>query len=522
MRPAFLRVTFDGADMHDLCADAILVEARIDNAINEHARCTLHYRQTPDKRFPIEDFIGKELTVIAVDAGGAEQNIFVGEVIEVDLNFEISGSYNLRIGGASRTLRMDLTPRHRSYEPAPFRDHLKKVAGFTGLEMADTASRPELDSEGGMLQIGETDFEFFRRFADLLGCAFRPTARGLHLFDAFTDGGCSVEWRAEGGLLDFRLVGRLAPREFRGWIYDRKESTSHVENRKVTPPAFGTAAPLIDAAESASGQDQWLGELVDPLLARNKSGLEAVLDLEAKRAAQSRVYARGVSREASIIMGNKVTINGPIEAAGDWGVLSVTHHWRSDGYTNEFIASPFTSPMQWNRPVRRPWTGLLVARVTRLGAGGKVGRVQVQFPWAEGEPWLWVNFMTPNAGPDRGIYFSPEVGDEVLIGFEFGDTTRPILVGSLWNGVHPPPAAAVHGDEYASNDVKRIVTKSGNRLVLDDKEGKETIVLATPQHVRVSLFDEGSKLLLHCDGDIHINAGGTIHMKCSQFLREIG
>ncbi len=522
MRPAFLKVTFDDTNMHDLCRDAILEEARIDYALNTHARCTLRYRQTPDQRFPVEDLIGKELAVIAVDAAGAELKIFVGEAIEVELDFELSGSYNLLVKGASRTLRMDLTRRHRSYPPAPWREQLQKAASFSGLSFACDASRPELDAEGGLLQIGETDFEFFRRFADIAGCAFRATAGGVHLLDHFMDGGSTVEWRAEGGLLDFRLIGRLAPSEYSGWIYDRKNSTSHVEHRKVTPPTFGSAAALIDAAVNASQRDQWRGELVDPLLARNKKGLEAVLDLEAKRAAQSRVCARGVSREASITAGNKVTINGPIETAGDWGVLSVVHYWRNDGYTNEFIASPFTDPIAWERPERRPWTGMLVARVTRVGGSGKQGRVEVQFPWASGEPWFWVNFLSPNAGPNRGVYFSPEVGDEVLIGFEFGDTTRPIIVGSLWNGVHPPPAAAVHGDEYGSNDVKRIVTKSGNRLVLDDKEGKETVVLATPEHVRVSLFEEGARLLLQCDGDIHINASGTVHMKCKQFLREIG
>lgn len=522
MRPAFLKVTFDGADIHDLCRDAILEEARIDYALNSHARCTVRYRQTPDQRFPIEDLLGKELAVIAVDADGAELKIFAGEAIEVELDFELSGAYNLRIGGASRTLRMDLTPRHRSYPPASLRDQLKKAAGFSGLDYLENASRQELDSEGGLLQIGETDFEFFHRFADLCGCAFRATANGINLLDHFVDGGCTVEWRAEGGLLDLRLTGRLAPSEYRGWVYDRKQSTSHVETRKVTPSKYGPAAALIDAAVNASQRDNWRGELTDPLLARDQKGLEAVLDLEARRAAQSRVFARGVSREASITAGNKVTINGPIEMAGDWGVLSVTHHWRNDGYTNEFIATPFTEPLNWQRPQRRPWTGTLVARVTKLGESGKTGRVQVQFPWADGEPWIWVNFLTPNAGPNRGIYFSPEVGDEVLVGFEFGDTTRPIIVGSLWNGVHPPPAAAVHGDEYGSNDVKRIVTKSGNRLVLDDKQGKETVVLATPQNVRVSLFEEGAKLLLHCDGDIHINASGTVHMRCKQFLREIG
>jgi len=522
MNPAYLRVSFDGTDIHDLSRDAILVEARIDNALNQHARCTLHYRQTPDNRFPIEDFIGKELEVTAVDSEGAEQKIFAGDVTEVDLDYEISGSWNLRIEAASRTLRMDLTTRHRSYPPASSRQHLKRVAEFSGLSVAFDASRPELDKEGGLLQIGETDFEFFHRFSDLFGCAFRPTRRGIHVLDHFMDAGCSLEWRAEGGLLAFHLIGRLAPAEYRGWIYNRSKATSHVETRQVTPPTFGPASALIGAAAQASEKDQYRGELIDPLLAASRRGLEAVLDLEAKRAAQSRVYAKGVSRNATILPGNKVTIQGPIETAGDWGVLSVTHYWRSDGYMNEFIASPFTSPLDWNRPVRRPWTGLLVARVTRLGEANHVGSVQVQFPWEEGEPWLWVRFMSPNAGPDRGIYFSPEVGDEVLIGFEFGDTERPVIIGSMWNGVHQPPAAKVYGGEYETNDVKRIVTKSGNRLVLDDKEGHETIVLATPHHVRVSLFDGGSKLLLNCDGDIHIHAGGTVHMKCKQFLREIG
>jgi hypothetical protein len=522
MRPAYFKVTFDGNDIHDLSPGAILEEARIEYGINEHARCTLHYRQTPDQRFPVEDLLGKPIQVIAVDSVGAELKLFTGDTIEVELDYDISGAWNLRVEGASRTLRMDLAPRHRSYPPATWRAQFEKVAGYSGLSVVIDASPARMASEGGLLQIGETDFEFFHRFVDLLGCAFRAKADGLHIIDHFIDAGCSVEWRAEGGLLDFRLVGRLAPQDFRGWIYDRRESRSYVETRSVSPPTFGPAAALIGAAEGQSSERQWRGELVDPLLAVDQRGLRKVLDLEAARAAQSRVYARGVSREASILPGAKLTINGPIETAGDWGVLKVIHHWTSDGYTNEFIASPFTQPLIWNRPVRRPWTGLLVARVTRLGESGKMGRVQVQFPWAEGDPWLWVPFLSPNAGPNRGIYFSPEVGDEVLIGFEFGDTTRPVIVGSAWNGAHTPPAVEVYGDEYGNNDVKRIVTKSGNRLVLDDKQGKETIVLATPQHVRVSLFDEGSKLLLHCDGDIHIHAGGTIHMKCSQFLREIG
>jgi uncharacterized protein involved in type VI secretion and phage assembly len=523
MRPAFLKVTFDDADMHDLCRDAILEEARIEDALNEHARCTLRYRQTPDQRFPIENLIGKELAVIAVDSNGVEQAIFRGLAIEAELDFEMSGAYNLRIGGASRSLRMDLTPRHRSYPRAPIRSQLAKALELNGLELVDDARRSSaLDTESGFLQIGESDFEFVVRIADSVACAVRPTVRGLQLLDHFVETDTTVEWRSEGGLMEFRLAGRMAPYEYHGWVYDRSESTSHFIDYQYDPPQFGVVEDLIGAATRASTQNRWQGELTGPSPASTEHGLEGTLQLEAWRAGVTRVFARGMSREASIRACASFQIQGPVEFAGQWGTLSVTHHWDSSGYWNEFTASPFSSPMSWRRPAWRQVAGLMVARVTKLGQGDKQGRVQIQFPWADGEPWIWVPFLSTNAGPNRGVYFSPEVGDEVLVAFELGDSRRPVIVGSAWNGVHPPPAAKLHGGEYGNNDIKRIVTKSGNRLVLDDKKGKETVVLATPHHVRVSLFDEGSKLLLHCDGDIHINAGGTVHMKCKQFLREIG
>ena len=39
----------------------------------------------------------------------------------------------------------------------------------------------------------------------------------------------------------------------------------------------------------------------------------------------------------------------------------------------------------------------------------------------------------------------PVVGEEVLVGFEHGDTTRPYVLGSLFNGVDVP------GDDLTQN-----------------------------------------------------------------------
>ena len=60
--------------------------------------------------------------------------------------------------------------------------------------------------------------------------------------------------------------------------------------------------------------------------------------------------------------------------------------------------------------------------------------------------------------------FMPEVGDEVAVAFEDGDPERPVILGSMWNGVQQQPRAAFRGEDVSDNSVKRIMTRSGNRI----------------------------------------------------------
>lgn len=71
------------------------------------------------------------------------------------------------------------------------------------------------------------------------------------------------------------------------------------------------------------------------------------------------------------------------------------------------------------------------------------GRVKVRFHWdrssaGDENSSCWVR-VGPGSGAGSGFYALPEVGDEVLVAFEHGDPDRPIIVGSLFNTVDPPP-----------------------------------------------------------------------------------
>lgn len=156
----------------------------------------------------------------------------------------------------------------------------------------------------------------------------------------------------------------------------------------------------------------------------------------------------------------------------------------------------------------------------------------------------WARMTMPSAGGGRGIMFMPEIGDEVLVAFEHGDPERPYIIGALWNAVDSAPrqgfwdsegmqAAGGNGTQVAAdmarNDIKRIVTKSGNRIQLVDVGGKESIVISTPGGQTIQLIDScpetgGRKMLcLNSPGDIFLNApDGRVHIRSKYFSRETG
>ena len=219
---------------------------------------------------------------------------------------------------------------------------------------------------------------------------------------------------------------------------------------------------------------------------------------------------------------------GVLDGKGTYGLTKVIHRWTAKGYENEFWCTPWKNYVSPQPPAPTEVVGVVTARVVDHNDPRKMGRIQVQYDWQESGPTGWVRATTPHAGGDRGFLFMPEIGDEVVVAFEHGDPERPYVVGYLWNGVDQAPREEFWGTDIDPNDVKRIVTKSGHRIPFVDKPGKESIVIATPQHLKISLIEKTdetgrSMILLHSDGDIFINApGGRVHLHSSTLSQDVG
>ena len=132
--------------------------------------------------------------------------------------------------------------------------------------------------------------------------------------------------------------------------------------------------------------------------------------------------------------------------------------------------------------------GIVLGIVTNNHDPEKVGRVKIKFPWlTDSDESYWARVATLMAGNDRGTFFLPEVGDEVLVAFDHGDINHPYVLGSLWNGVDTPPETNADG----KNNIRKIKSRSGHEIIFDDndEEKKEKIEIRTKAGHTIVLDD---------------------------------
>jgi len=150
-------------------------------------------------------------------------------------------------------------------------------------------------------------------------------------------------------------------------------------------------------------------------------------------------------------------------------------------------------PLRLDRAMTWPeshYYGVYPATVSNNQDPANQGRVQIHLPWspdaASGVYEVWARLATTMAGGQRGTWFIPEVGDEVLVSFLGGDPKWPYVIGALWNGQDQPPVTI-----DANNDIRSITSRSGIRITMDDTAGAVTLTLSTPGGQAVTLADGG-------------------------------
>ncbi len=241
------------------------------------------------------------------------------------------------------------------------------------------------------------------------------------------------------------------------------------------------------------------------------------------------------SYDHTIRLGDTVKISGKDKFYGVYRVIRIAHAIGNTGnYSNTFEAVsaesmiyPYTNIFEY------PKSGTQKAIVTNNNDPKGIGRVQCQFAWQKvtGETTPFIRSVLPYTGTNKGMYFIPEVGEEVLIGFEGNHAEKPFIMGSMYNGEHTP-------SDWQSdkNNIKAIRSNSGHTITLDDTKGKEeiriydkegsSIIYKTHEksvsiHTPETLTISAKNIHISAEENISMSANGTITTQAEKNITTI-
>lgn len=160
-------------------------------------------------------------------------------------------------------------------------------------------------------------------------------------------------------------------------------------------------------------------------------------------------------------------------------------------------------------------------------------RILVKLPIIDKEAnGIWARIASLDAGENRGAFFRPEIGDEVIVGFINADPRDAVVLGMFNSSSKPAPFIA-----QDDNHIKGFVTRSEMRLLFDDETS--IITIETPAGNKITVSDNeqlikmedqhGNGIELNADGitidskaDIVIKAAQNIDLTAGQNLNGKG
>ncbi|MFF9815232.1 VgrG-related protein [Streptomyces sp. NPDC014006] len=456
--------------------------------------------------------IGTPVRVSVVTVSGqARERLFDGEVTGLEVDRDRTGSFTV-VRAYSRAHRLQRGRKVVAYRNMTAEAIVRKVAAGAGLACGRVEAAPVTYRQ--LSQANVSDWDFLQYLAQESGAQVHVDDKGLlHFAPPRKASGApapSTPATRDPMVLEYgrNLVALRAS-------LSAADGASQVEVRgwDVT-----TKRPLVARAPSVES-DTVVPGLSPALSARfGRSSKLTVTDTPYRTQAETTAAADATAAHVSasfgeleaVVEGNPRLRAGLPVALGNVGqafsgryTATAVHHVLEPhgGYrTTVWVsASPDRSLTGLvtgaNAPARSPrMPGLAIGVVTdvREPGGSQSGGVRLKFPWLD-DTYVtdWVRTVQWG-GKGGGGVVSPEVNDEVLVGFEQGLLDAPYVIGGLYNGVDTPSAHDVPLVDGTSGRVNRrsLVSRSGHRVELLDARAPG------PSGVRLRSADERLEVFL--------------------------
>jgi Rhs element Vgr protein len=519
-----------------------LLAVSVTKAANKIAIARLVYLDgaAASSDFPLSNAVtlvpGAEVEILA-GAGNAPVSLFNGIVIRQSLKVRDHSAPQLIVDCRHKAVKLTVGRRNAYFYDQKDSDIIESLLGNAGVS-ADVEATTVTHQQ--QVQYSATDWDFLLT---------RAEANGKLVF--MNDDRVSVKAPALGAppvcVLQFgstilEFDGEMdARRQFsavKSFSWDAAQQ-SIVEKDAADPGVTEPGNLDGDTLAGVVGLDHL--PLRHPAITGEES--QAWADAEWLRSRMSRVNGRIKCEGIGEVQpGDVVTLDGVGERFnGNVFVTGVRQEFDMvQGWKTHIQFGSVEATLAETVNVSAPKASALLPGVSGLQIGVVVSnedpdgedRVRVRMPMISAdEDGAWARVASLDAGNERGFFFRPEVGDEVVLGFLSDDPRQAVILGMLHSSAKPAPLPGSddnHEKGYQSrskmriyfNDERKVMqfeTPAGNRITLSEED--KALKLEDQNGNKIEMTADGIKiesvkaLELKAGTEMKLESGTTLSVK---------
>jgi Rhs element Vgr protein len=524
-------ILLDGTAISDTYQVIAITVTKAVNRISE-AEIIFLDGDVSSETFPIsdtEDLVPGAKIEIKAGYHSQEETIFKGEVVKHTIKIITGDTPALIITMKHESYKMTLGRKSKVFADSTDSDAIESILGEYSIskDVASTDTTHE-----NLLQYNATDWDFMIMRSEMNGMVVineneKVTIKKPEVSDAVLSlyyGTSILEFEAE-------MDARASYTAFSAKAWSAADQALEEEDGSATITEAGNlSADDIGSAIGAPELDIVNGAAIE------STELKSIADTKAVRSKLAKIKGRTKCIGfAALQPGDTIELNGVGERFNGNVFTSGVRHFIAAGKweTDIQFGMDFRTHAELYDDINeKPASGLLPA-VNGLQCGVVAqlqddpkgeDRILVKIPsLSEADEAVWARIATLDAGKERGSFFLPEIGDEVILGFLNDDPRNAIILGMVHSSSFPAPLPA--SDD---NHQKGFITREKLTLLFDDE--KKIINIETPNGNSIVISEEdkgivltdenGNTITMNSDGialesakDVIIKASGDVKIE---------
>lgn len=540
---------------HDMVTYSILVNENLVDASYEvlsitvnrevnripAARIVIRDGEASERTFAVsntDDFVPGNKITIRIGLDGDNKQVFKGIIIKHSIRIREDGNGELIIECRDEAIRM-ATGRHSHYfEKMKDSQLMEELIGhYKSSLKADVEATRTMHKELVQHHISDWDFMLLR--AEANGMLVNVMDGEIKIKKPNTSGSAALQVNYGSSILEFEaeMDARTQWKNVQGYAWDYKtqnlfdadtSAASFSEHGNITGDHLSEAINLDKYEMRHSGHvlEQELQDWVNSVMLRSRM---AKIRGRAKFTGYSDIKPGDLVELAGV--GNRFVGKAFVTAVrqemgqGMWDT-HIQFGLDSKRYAVEYndVFDPLAAGLAG------AVHGLQIGKVVQLqnDPDGE-DRILVKLPIVDNKAQgIWSRIASLDAGSNRGAFFRPEIGDEVIIGFINDDPRDAVVLGMLHSSAKPAPIKAkdVNHEKgfttrskmhvHFNDDTKTITidTPAGNSIILD--ESGTTIKIKDQNNNKITLDAKG--ISVQSPMQIEVKAGTILSLSAGTSL----